>query len=117
VAFGAFVIGFNNDDLTVFDEIGEFAVQNNMPGQFTLATPIPGSRLYQSLNSEGKLFNTVFWNQCNFYNLVFRHDKISKDQAQDSLIRLYETVFNDDNTLKRLMYMKNMYKKLPPRWI
>ncbi len=117
VAFGAFVIGFKNDDLTVFDEIGDFTIQNNMPGQFTIATPIPGSRLYKSLETEGKLFSTVFWNQCNFYNLVFRHDKISRDQAQDSLISLYETVFNDENTLKRLMYMKNMYKKLPPRWL
>jgi len=117
VAFGAFVIGFQNDDLTVFDEISDFTVQNNMPGQFTLATPIPGSRLYESLHSEGKLFNQVFWNECNFYNLVFRHDKLSKKEAQESLINLYETVFNDENTLKRLMYMKNMYKKLPPRWM
>jgi hypothetical protein len=34
VAFGAFVIGFQNDDLTVFDEISDFAILNNMPGQF-----------------------------------------------------------------------------------
>jgi radical SAM superfamily enzyme YgiQ (UPF0313 family) len=117
VAFGAFIIGFSKDDLTVFNEISDFAIMNNMPAQFTLATPIPGSRLYQSLHSEGKLFNTVFWNKCNFYNLVFRHDKLSVDQAQDSLIKLYETVFSDENTLKRLMYMKKIYKNLPPRWL
>ncbi len=117
VAFGAFVVGFENDDLDVFDEIGDFTIRNNMPGQFTLATPIPGSRLYQTLYTEGKLFNPVFWNECNFYNLVFRHDKISKKEAQKSLIGLYETVFNDENSLKRLMYMKNVYKKLPARWI
>jgi radical SAM superfamily enzyme YgiQ (UPF0313 family) len=117
VAFGAFVIGFQNDDLAVFDEISDFTIENKMPGQFTLATPIPGSRLYHSLQLEGKLFNSVFWNQCNFYNLVFRHDKMAKDEAQNSLINLYETVFNDENTIKRLMHMKNIYKKLPPRWI
>ena len=117
VAFGAFVAGFQNDDLNVFKEIGEFAIQNNMPGQFTIATPIPGSRLYQSLLAEGKLFDPVFWNECNFYNLVFRHENFSRKDAQNSLINLYETVFSDENTLKRLMYMKNVYKKLPPRWI
>lgn len=116
VAFGAFVVGFQNDDLTVFNEIGDFTIQNNMPGQFTLATPIPGSRLYQTLDSENKLFNPVFWNECNFYNLVFRHDNISKEDAQSSLINLYETVFSEENTLKRLIYMKNIYKKLPSRW-
>jgi radical SAM superfamily enzyme YgiQ (UPF0313 family) len=117
VAFGAFVTGFQNDDLEVFNEIAEFTIQNNMPGQFTIATPIPGSRLYKTLLAEDKLFDPVFWNECNFYNLVFRHENISKKDAQNALISLYETVFSDENTLKRLMYMKNVYKKLPPRWI
>jgi radical SAM superfamily enzyme YgiQ (UPF0313 family) len=117
VAFGAFVVGFQNDDLTVFNEISNFTIQNNMPGQFTIATPIPGSRLYQTLHSEGKLFKPIFWNECNFYNLVFKHDKFSKNEAQNSLINLYETVFNDENTFKRLIYMKNVYKKLPQRWL
>jgi radical SAM superfamily enzyme YgiQ (UPF0313 family) len=117
VAFGAFVMGFHNDDLHSFEEIRDFVINNNMPGQFTLATPIPGSRLYQSLLVEGKLFKPVFWNECNFYNLVFKHDQMTKGEAQDSLINLYDVVFNDENTLKRLMHMKNMYKKLPPRWL
>jgi radical SAM superfamily enzyme YgiQ (UPF0313 family) len=117
VAFGAFVVGFQKDDLNVFEEIRDFVVSNNMPGQFTLATPIPGSRLYQSLLAEGKLYREAFWNECNFYNLVFKHDRMTKDEAQDSLIKLYDTVFSDENTLKRLMHMKTMYKKLPPRWL
>ena len=117
VAFGAFVIGFQNDDLFTFEEIKEFTIQNNIPGQFTIATPIPGSRLYQNLQQEGKLFSDIFWNKCSFYNMVFKHDKMTKVEAENALITLYDTVFNDENSLKRLNHMKNIYKKLPQRWI
>jgi radical SAM superfamily enzyme YgiQ (UPF0313 family) len=116
VAFGAFVIGFQHDDLSTFDEIRDFAVQNHIPGQFTLATPIPGSTLYQELQKQGRLYNDIFWNECNFYNLVYTHDHLTKKEAEDALIRLYDDVFNDENTLKRLFHMKNIYKTLPERW-
>ena len=117
VAFGAFVIGFQNDDLSTFEEIKEFTIQNNIPGQFTIATPIPGSRLYQNLKQDGKLITDIFWNKCSFYNMVFKHDKMTKEEAENALIMLYETVFNDENSFKRLNHMKNIYKKLPQRWI
>lgn len=116
VAFGAFVIGFQHDDLSTFDEIRDFTVQNHMPGQFTLATPIPGSTLYQELQQEGRLYHDVFWNKCNFYNLVYTHENLTKKEAEDALIRLYEDVFNDENTFKRFFHMKNIYKTLPERW-
>jgi len=116
VAFGAFVIGFQHDDLSTFDELRDFTVQNRMPGQFTLATPIPGSTLYQELQQEGRLYHDVFWNKCNFYNLVYTHENLTKKEAEDALIRLYEDVFNDENTLKRFFHMKNIYKTLPERW-
>ena len=116
VAFGAFVFGFRNDDLSTFDEIREFTIRNNIPGQFTIATPLPGSDLYKKLKQEGSLFSDVFWNQCSFYNLHFRHEKMTKEEAEESLIQLYETVFNEENSLKRFLHMKNMYKRLPQRW-
>ena len=116
VAFGAFVAGFDNDDADTFNEIKEFAIRNNIPGQFTIATPIPGSDLYFSLKEEGRLFSDVFWNKCSFYNLVYKHKKITPEEAEKSLVDLYETVFNEENTMKRLIFMKNIYKKLPERW-
>jgi radical SAM superfamily enzyme YgiQ (UPF0313 family) len=116
VAFGAFVIGFQNDDSKTFEEIRDFTIENNMPGQFTIATPLPGSDLYIRLQQEGKLFKDVFWNECNFYNLLFQHDHLTKEEAENGLVNLYDNVFDDENTFKRLDHMKSMYKRLPPRW-
>jgi radical SAM superfamily enzyme YgiQ (UPF0313 family) len=116
VAFGAFVAGFDNDDMKTFEEIRDFALRNYIPGQFTIATPIPGSDLYFSLKEKGRLFSDTFWDKCSFYNLVYRHPEITPEQAGNSLIELYETVFSEENNLKRLFYMKDIYKKLPERW-
>ncbi len=117
VAFGAFVIGFKNDNPSTFGIIRDFVIQNNMPGQFTLLTPLPGSRLYQEINSEGRLYTETFWNKCGFYNLVFKHDNLSSEEAENSLVWLYEEVFNAENSFNRFLYMKDIYKKLPARWI
>jgi radical SAM superfamily enzyme YgiQ (UPF0313 family) len=116
VAFGAFTIGFDNDDTGTFEHIREFAVKNNIPGQFTILTPIPGSRLYDQLLSEGRLYSEKFWDQCAFYNLVFKHGKLKRKDAQEALIWLYDEVFSPENSMNRALHMKNLYKKLPARW-
>jgi radical SAM superfamily enzyme YgiQ (UPF0313 family) len=116
IAFGAFVIGFEHDDLDSFDRIKEFTLQNNIPGQFTLLTPIPGSQLYQDLKVKGKLFEDKFWSKCGFYNLVFKHKNMTPIEAQESLIKLYNEVYQPENSLRRFFYMKDIYKNLPPRW-
>jgi radical SAM superfamily enzyme YgiQ (UPF0313 family) len=116
VVFGAFAIGFDNDDPGTFKKIKDFAVNNNIPGQFTVLTPIPGSRLYNQLLSEGRLYTETFWNRCGFYNLVFRHNKLGEEEVEESLIWLYDQVFSVENSLKRALYMKEIYKKLPQRW-
>ena len=112
VAFGAFTIGFDNDDINTFKQIKEFAIKNNIPGQFTILTPIPGSRLYDKLISEGRLYSKTFWDLCAFYNLVFKHNKLKKEFTEESLIWLYNEVFSTENSINRALYMKNIYKRV-----
>jgi radical SAM superfamily enzyme YgiQ (UPF0313 family) len=116
VVFGAFAIGFDNDGPGTFQEIRNFAVANNIPGQFTVLTPVPGSRLYNQLLAEDRLYEETFWNSCGFYNLVFRHSKLDRKEVEKSLIWLYDQVFSPENSLKRALCMKEIYKKLPQRW-
>jgi radical SAM superfamily enzyme YgiQ (UPF0313 family) len=117
VVIGAFVLGFLNDELSSFEAIKNFAVENNIAGQFTLLTPIPGSRLYERFVEEGRLFDDVFWDKCNFLEMTFNHASISKKDAEKSIIWLYNEVFSDENVSKRTMHMMQNYKKLAPRWV
>ena len=110
VVFGTFVIGFENDSLNSFLEIKEFTFRNNIPGQFTLLTPIPGSQIYHDLKAQNRLFEDTFWDKCGFYNLTFKHNNMTVDEAEKSLIMLYDEVYQPENSLQRFSYMKNIYK-------
>ncbi len=117
VVFGTFVIGFENDNLSTFHRIRDFVSKNHIPGQFTLLTPIPGSKIYQDLKAQSKLFEEKFWNKCGFYNLVFRHNNMKVEEAEKSLIKLYDDVYQPESNFDRFSYMKNIFKNLPPRWL
>jgi radical SAM superfamily enzyme YgiQ (UPF0313 family) len=117
IVHASFVIGFDNDDYSTFEDIKNFTIQNKCAGQFTVLTPIPGSKLYHDLQSQGRLFNDVFWDKCNFFDVVFKLNKMTKEEMENGLIQLYNDVFNSKAFLTRAEYMKNIFKKLPPRWI
>ena len=117
VVFGAFVIGFKNDNVKTFENIKDFVIENNIPGQFTLLTPLPGSQIYDQFKAEGRLINEVFWDKCSFFDMTFKHDNLSTEEAENGIIRIHDEVFNEENSLKRNYQMIKNYKELPPRWI
>ena len=117
VVFGAFIIGFINDSLSTYENIRDFVIQNNIPGQFTLLTPLPGCRIFEQFKAEGRLINEVFWDKCSFFDMTFKHDNISIEEAEDVIIRLHDEIFNEENSMKRNFHMLKIYKKLPQRWM
>jgi radical SAM superfamily enzyme YgiQ (UPF0313 family) len=117
VVFGAFVIGFEKDSISTFSNIRDFVIQNNIPGQFTLLTPLPGSRVYDQFLAEGRLNKEAFWNKCSFFDMTFTHDHLSKENAENEIIKIHDEVFNEENTMKRNFHMIKIYKNLSPRWV
>jgi radical SAM superfamily enzyme YgiQ (UPF0313 family) len=116
VVFGGFVMGFKNDDLSTFDHVKDFVLEHKIAAQFTLLTPLPGSRVYDQFKSEGRLIQETFWDKCSFFDMTFRHDNMSKEDAENKMIWLHDEVFKEENVMKRNKHMMEIYKKLPPRW-
>jgi Fe-S oxidoreductase len=116
VVYGAFVVGFQKDDLSTFDTIRDFVLENNIQAQFTLLTPLPGSRVYKEMEENGRLIDKVFWDKCSFLDMTIIHDKLGKTEAEDKIVWLYEKVYSDENVMKRNYHMAQIYKNLPPRW-
>lgn len=116
VVYAAFIIGFEYDDTTTFKEIRDFNFNNSCPGQFTFLTPIPGSEIYEKYKNEGRLYSNIFWDQCNFFDIVIKHNSMSYKEMEEGLIWLYEEVFNKKKYLERFVHMKEIYKTLPLRW-
>jgi radical SAM superfamily enzyme YgiQ (UPF0313 family) len=117
VVFGAFIAGFKGDDLSTFGAIRDFVIQNHIPGQFTLLTPLPGSQLYEQYKAEGRLTNEKFWDKCSFFDMTFKHDNFNSVEAEHEIIKLHDEIFNEENTMNRNLHMMKIYKNLPQRWI
>jgi radical SAM superfamily enzyme YgiQ (UPF0313 family) len=116
LVWGAFVIGFNNDTPCTFDSIKNFVVKNKILGQFTLLTPLPGSRIYEEMKSEGRLLRETFWDNSSFWDMTIRHDNIPKELAEQKLEWIHEEAYSEENVQIRHRHMMEIYKKLPPRW-
>jgi hypothetical protein len=82
-----------------------------------LLTPLPGTQIYEKLKAEGRLINETFWNKCSFFDMTFKHDNLSKENAENEIIKLHDEIFDEANTIKRNFHMMKIYKQLPQRWV
>ena len=113
IVFGSFIFGLDNDDKNVFNNVVEFMDQNNITGQLTIATPLPGSRLLERLKLEGRLIeNEPFWDKCTFLDVLFKPQKMTIEELEDGFIWSYKQVFNEKAQAKRVQYLKEIYKNI-----
>jgi radical SAM superfamily enzyme YgiQ (UPF0313 family) len=60
--WGAFVFGFDEDGLDVFEATVDFARKAGiLMASFSVLTPYPGTRLFQRLKAEGRLVDDRWW--------------------------------------------------------
>jgi radical SAM superfamily enzyme YgiQ (UPF0313 family) len=59
---GSFVFGFDEDDLSVFEETVSFAIQTKLfSAVFMILTPYPGTTFYHRVKNEGRLVQDQWW--------------------------------------------------------
>lgn len=77
--FGAFVLGFDNEDESVFEKTLKFALESHMEiAQFTTLTPYPGTRLYKRLEKENRITERD-WDNYMFNNICFKLQNMSRE--------------------------------------
>jgi len=113
IVFGSFIFGFDHDDTGVFEHVVKFMNTNHLTGQMTIATPLPGSRLYTKLQNENRLlYNDAFWDKCTFLDVLYQPKKMSVEELENGFIYAYNQIFNQDSFSKRSEYLKNIYKNI-----
>jgi radical SAM superfamily enzyme YgiQ (UPF0313 family) len=113
IVFGSFIVGLDHDDEGVFSRTVDFIDRNNITGNITVATPLPGSRMYERLKSEGRfLYPEPFWDRCSFFDVLFGLKRMTKEEAEDGLIWAYQQIFNEKAFQKRAAYIKEVYRSL-----
>lgn len=109
---GAFMIGNDSDDKTIFKKTSDFVINNNLfEAQITISTPLPGTRLRSRLEKEGRLLDTK-WENYTFGDVNYIPKNMSIEELQNGFIEIYRNIDNETGYLKKMVYFKGIQKKL-----
>ncbi len=104
---GCFVFGFDYENKNVFEQTLDFIMRSHMDVvQLRILTPYPGTRLYERLLSEGRLFVSDWW--LRGYppdTLLFRPRGMTADELVDGFARLNRQAYSFGAMTKRFFGM------------
>jgi radical SAM superfamily enzyme YgiQ (UPF0313 family) len=104
---GCFVFGFDHENRDVFDQTLEFIMRSHMDAvQLRILTPYPGTRLYERLMSEGRLFVRDWW--LRGYppdTLLFQPKSMTADELIHGYARLNRQAYSFGAITKRFFGM------------
>jgi radical SAM superfamily enzyme YgiQ (UPF0313 family) len=123
---GSFVFGFDCDGPDVFERTVEFTVENKiLTASFHILTPLPGTRLFERLQSEGRLLHHD-WSKYDTYHAVFRPRGMTPEQLEAGYNQarrgfaawssIVHRSFGLPGALKRMAY-NVAWMKIDPLWV
>jgi len=105
--FGAFIVGGPADGV---ETVAETALQSVRLGvdtiQITNLTPLPGTRLYQRLMDEGRIFATNYpedWERYTFTETVYTPEQMTPEELDESMFELRHAAANEPWVWKRTL--------------
>jgi radical SAM superfamily enzyme YgiQ (UPF0313 family) len=108
VFFGGFVIGSDDDVRSVFHSTLKFIQSSHIDIlQTSKLTPLPGTRLWKSLQQEGRILTQNFpkdWEEFRFSRLVFKPSQMSIEEAYEGFTYLRKSYYSFWETIKRTFY-------------
>jgi len=95
------VFGFDYDKPTVFKETLKWLVKNKVETMTAhILTPYPGTRLFEKLESEGRIVNLDF-RKYNTSNVVFSPAGMTVKELKNGYLWMYREFYSFKNILKR----------------
>ena len=99
---GCFILGFDSDDPGVFDRTRDFVLDSDLADvQITLLTPFPGTALFNQLQSQGRLLETVFWDKCTLFDVTFQPQQMGVGYLEEQFRLLMAEIYAPDVTAQR----------------
>jgi radical SAM superfamily enzyme YgiQ (UPF0313 family) len=123
---GSFVFGFDCDGPDVFNRTVEFTVKNKiLTASFHILTPLPGTRLFERLQSEGRILHRN-WSRYDTYHAVFRPRRMTPERLEAGYnearrdFAAWSSIFHRSlglpGALKRIAY-NAAWMKIDPLWV
>jgi len=102
---GAFVLGCDADDIAVFHSTLKFVQSSGIDVlQITKPTPLPGTQLWNSLLSEGRILNRDFpkaWEDYRLTKMVYKPAKMSIEDVYGGFTYIRKIYYGFWQTIKR----------------
>lgn len=110
--FGSFILGLDNDTTSVFDDVSSFVLNNKLYGSIiTVQTPLPGTRLYERLDNDGRIFNRD-WASYTLFDVVCSPKNMSVEELEDGLRWCYSQVYSKEAIKGRAKHFKEIITNL-----
>lgn len=110
---GTFIVGFDSDELSVFENIRRFLLENHVYiFNIGMLTPFPGTRLRERLAQEGRLLDTD-WDNHNFFGVNFMPKQIPPAELQKNLLETFrELLYDPEFQRRKISYFRGIYRDL-----
>jgi len=102
MAYVAFIFGFDEDDISVFEKTVQFAKDACCEGAaFHVLTPYPGTRLYKKLNHEGRIC-IKDWQYYDGEHAVFHPKRMSLQELEEGFTWAIKEFYSMKSIVQRL---------------
>jgi anaerobic magnesium-protoporphyrin IX monomethyl ester cyclase len=96
---GMFMLGSDSDTKEVFSATSEFCSRMSLDyAQYAILTPLPGTRVYQQLEREGRLLHKD-WSMYDGLHSVFSPRHMTADELQKGMIECFSEFYNYFNAV------------------
>lgn len=113
---GSFIIGLDCDETGIGQQIAELANQFGLDNLNTLfLTPLPGTRLWDQMKSEGRVVLDAFPNDWKYYTLTFpvaQYKRLSLDEGILEMIACGRSFYSLPRILRRVW--RNLWQNRQP---
>ncbi len=94
---GAFILGFDDQTPEDFQAVKQFVLDNHIMPQYSILTPVPGSKLYSKYKKAGRLLKDKSWRYYNFLDCVFKHPIMTAEELETAIADLYKSTFTREH--------------------
>jgi len=100
--WGAFVLGMDTDSLESIEETIAYAIRGKLDlGQFTVLTPLPGTKVFREFVEQKRVFN-FDWTEYTYGGVVMHPKQITARELAEAFLRSWRKFYSFRGILKRL---------------
>ncbi|MGD9078637.1 MAG: radical SAM protein [Desulfobacterales bacterium] len=99
---GSFIVGFDSDDKSCFENLAEFVVRSKIDVvDISILTPYPGTVLYEKMKAQRRLLEDKWWLKYHADEVVFKPKLMTREELYQGRISTLREIYKIGPTLKR----------------